>query len=296
METLSDQLTTIYNKHWKNLMDQLDANGLRDKLQCPFLISLYRSGQKGEEREKAKNADPDCWYAKKADAEHEEWYTKADLKIMFFGREPNWWKRYNEEGETIDVGDLTAVYEDFLDDNYNAEEGYFFHEGISSGNRFLRLGVNGIMYGVREILKDYPNKRVSMIWNEISKLSKRKGNGGEAVGQNIHNIERKYFPVISEEVKITKPDIIIFLTGAEDSKYNAYIRENFNIIGDPIALSNLSTNDVEKLQIEGIKLSYITHHPGYSPKGESTNDFHWRFYNAILADIKENIDKLLKKE
>lgn len=167
---------------------------------------------------------------------------------------------------------------------------------ISPGNHSLRLGVNGIMDGVRKILKDYPNKRVSIIWNEISKLSKRKGNGGETVGQKIHDIERQYFPVIPEEVKIVKPDILIFFTGAEDSKYNAYIQENFNVIGNPIALSNLSTNDVAKLQIEGTKLSYITHHPGYSPKGKSANDFHWEFYQAILTDIQKNIDKLLKKE
>ena len=102
MKTLSDQLTELYESKWNGLMAQLEANGLRDKLQCPFLISLYRSGQKGEEREKAKEADSD-WYSKKKTSEHEEWYTKADLKIMFFGREPNWWKRYNEEGETIDV-------------------------------------------------------------------------------------------------------------------------------------------------------------------------------------------------
>lgn len=78
METLSAQLTELYNEHWESFMEQLEANGLRDKLQCPFLISLLRSGQKKEEREK----DPN-WYSKKETPEHEEWYTKADIKIMF---------------------------------------------------------------------------------------------------------------------------------------------------------------------------------------------------------------------
>lgn len=73
-------------------MEQLKVNGLKDQLQCPFLISLYRSGLKGEEeREKAKKADP-CWYLKKGTPEHEEWYTKAEIKIMFFGQEPHRWK------------------------------------------------------------------------------------------------------------------------------------------------------------------------------------------------------------
>lgn len=123
METLSDQLTTIYNDHWGKLMEQLEANGLRDKLQCPFLISLLRSGQKKEEREKEQALiGYDKWYAQKETPKHEEWYTKADIKIMFFGKEPNGWERDNVE-EHLDVGDLMATYEDFLDDNYVAIEG-----------------------------------------------------------------------------------------------------------------------------------------------------------------------------
>lgn len=67
MNTLSEQLTELYRKEgkWEGLMEQLEANGSKDRLQCPFLISLYRSGLKGEEeREKAKKADP-CWYLKR---------------------------------------------------------------------------------------------------------------------------------------------------------------------------------------------------------------------------------------
>ena len=296
METLSDKLTTLYNDHWDDLIRQLDANGLRDKLQCPFLISLYRSGQEREEREKAQEAD-DNWYAKKADAKHEEWYTKADLKIMFFGREPNWWVRYNEEGEDpADVGSVMVAYEDYLDDNYNAVDAHFYKERIDHRNRFLLFGVNGIMSGIRELLKDFPGKRVSLIWNEISKLSKRKGEGGEAVNTFEHSIEQRCFHVIPKEIEILKPDIVVFLTGPNETKYCDYIRENFNIIGEPMALSDLPIDDVSKLQLEEVKLAYLTHHPGYMPEGKKANDFHWTLYNAILADIKENIDKLLKKE
>ena len=93
-----------------------------------------------------------------------------------------------------------------------------------------------------------------------------------------------------------KPDIIVFLTGPKETKYCDYIRENFNIIGEPIAISGLSTNDVEKLEIEGVKLAYLTHNPGYMPKGEKAHDFHGKLYDAILKDIKENIDQLIKKE
>ena len=80
METLSEQLTELYESKWNGLMEQLEANGLRDKLQCPFLISLLRSGQKKEEREKEQALiGYDKWYAQKGTSEHEEWYTKADI-------------------------------------------------------------------------------------------------------------------------------------------------------------------------------------------------------------------------
>lgn len=88
METLSKQLTDLYNKHWEDLMEQLEANKLKDQQQCPFLISLLRSDLKKEERD----ADPN-WYSKKETPEHEEWYTKADIKIMFFGKEPHGWEK-----------------------------------------------------------------------------------------------------------------------------------------------------------------------------------------------------------
>ena len=290
------RIPKMFLHNWDDLIRQLDANGLRDKLQCPFLISLYRSEQEKEEREKAQEAD-DNWYAKKTDAEHEEWYTKANLKIMFFGREPNWWVRYDEEGEDpADVGSVMAAYEDYLDDNYNVVDAHFYKERIDHRNRFLLFGVNGIMSGIREILKDFPDKRVSLIWNEISKLSKRKGEGGVAVNAFEHNIEKRCFHVIPKEIEILKPDIVVFFTGPKETKYCDYIRENFNIIGEPMTLSGLPIDDVSKLQLEGVKLAYLTHHPGYMPEGKKANDFHWTLYNAILADIKENIDKLLKKE
>ena len=195
------QLTELYESKWNGLMEQLEANGLRDKLQCPFLISLYRSGQEKEEREKAQEADIN-WYAKKADAEHEEWYTKADIKIMFFGREPNWWVRYDEKGEDpADVGKVMATYEDYLDDNYNAVDAHFYKEKIDHRNRFLLFGVNGIMSGIRELLKDFPDKRVSLIWNEISKLSNEKEKEGKLSMRLSIALKRNVFMLFRKKLK-----------------------------------------------------------------------------------------------
>ena len=265
-------------------MEQLEANGLKGQLQCPFLISLYRSGQKGEEREKAKNADPD-WYLKKKTPEHEEWYTKADIKIMFFGQEPHGWEK------DLDVGDLMGIYEDFLDDKYvvDANNGYFNEDEVGN-TRMFRFAINGIMSCMRDdVLKAYPDKKVSMIWNNISKLSTFEGG---PVNSRVHEIERNYFHVIPQEIEILKPDILIFFTGAGQNTYYEYIKENFTMVGEPLPLGGLPVHDVAKLPIKEATLAYKTYHPN----AKISDKLHWDNYGAILADIKENIDQLLKKE
>lgn len=245
----------------------------------------YRSGQEKEEREKAQESDPTNWYSKKADAEHEEWYSKADIKIMFFGQEPHGWEKNS------DVGDLMRVYEDFLDDNYVMEgnSGYFNEDGVGN-TRMFRFAINGIMSCVKDdILRVYPDKRVSMIWNNISKLSTYEGG---PVDSFTHEIEHKYFHVIPKEVEILKPNILIFFTGPGENTYYKYIQENFTMDGEPLPLPSLSVHDVAKLQIKETTLAYKTHHPN----SRISDKYHWDNYHAILADIKENIDKLLKKE
>lgn len=290
MNTLSEQLTEIYDSKWKALMEQLEANGLINQLQCPFLISLLRSGKNEEERKEEQELVGDNWYAQKVTPEHEEWYTKADIKIMFFGKEPNGWER------DLDVGDLMAAYEDFLDDNYVAMEGnggYF-----CGGSSFFKRGINGVMAEVKDnILNAYPGKRVSMIWNDISKFSMRTAKGGGPVSPQLHEMEKNYFHVIPEEIAILQPDILVFFIGPgmEGNNYYNYILENFQLNGNPSSLAGLPIDDIVKLPIEGVKLAYKTYHPGSLPKG-SADTFHWKFYDAILQDIKENIDKILKKE
>ena len=118
MDTLSVQLTKLYENRWYDFMAQLKAAALDKSLQDPLLISLALSGQEKPERERMqREMGYDAWYAKKSTAEHEDWYSKADVKVMFFGKEANGWAR------GCDVGELMEAYEDFLDDHYNAAEG-----------------------------------------------------------------------------------------------------------------------------------------------------------------------------
>ena len=154
MNTLSDE------SKWDKLMQQLDKRQI--KTQCPFVLSVQRNGS-------------------------EDWYAGADIKVMFFGQEVHSWEK-NE-----DLGDTMRAYERFFEEKYVNEEvaGYFSQDEISSGNRFMRWGCNGIMSGIRDILEACPGRRAAFLWNNISKLSTY---DGRPVGTEVHELERSGIP------------------------------------------------------------------------------------------------------
>ena len=85
MNTLSEQLTSLYESKWDKLMQQLDKRQI--KTQCPFVLSVQRNGS-------------------------EDWYAGADIKVMFFGQEVHSWEK-NE-----DLGDTMRAYERFFEEKY----------------------------------------------------------------------------------------------------------------------------------------------------------------------------------
>ena len=286
METLSEQLTELYKRKWGGLIEQLKTNGLRDQLQCPFLISALRIADIEKKREENK-------LDVEENPENEAWYTDADIRIMFFGQEPYMWEKWDEDMKTPDVGDLMYTYEKFLDDNYVTHKngGYFDQDKLRS--RLFKFSINGILSCLMEEMgKSYPGKTISMIWNNISKMSAITKSGGGPVDASVHEIEHEYFHVIPKEIEILKPNILIFFTGPGENTYYRYIQENFTMDSEPLPLASLSVHDVTKLPIKEVELAYKTHHPNSTISDKA----HWDNYHAILADIKENIDQLLKKE
>lgn len=273
MNTLSEQLTELYRPLWDKLLKQLEIQG--KITQRPFVLSV------------ARHKDDYCNYISK----YEDWYTKADVKVMIFGQEPHGWVK------TEDLGDSQRAYESFFEENYvvTAQGGFWSHDKIAPGNHFFRWGCNAMMgAGIEEqILKPYyPTKRVAMLWNNISKLSTIDGG---PVDTDTHVIERQYIHVIPQEVKILRPDIVVFLTGPGENSYYRYILENFNLTDEPSPIGNIPAHDLVKLPLDGVKLAYKTYHPNVRvSKGVNPESFNWQFYQAILDDIKAHFDELIK--
>jgi hypothetical protein len=69
---VNEQLMNMYEPLFNELIKHLEADGVKDTVLPPFLLGIERF----ENGNKSGN---------------EDWYTKADLKVMFFGRETHEW-------------------------------------------------------------------------------------------------------------------------------------------------------------------------------------------------------------
>lgn len=278
MNNLTKQLANLYEPKWKELKQKLDAKGI--KVQSPFMlgVALEHNNQGG--------------YV------DESWWTDADLKVMVFGQEPlNWPMPILDDGSQVQSDDFVELYQRFYSDNYKGQ--YFLTDSDNhlAKNKFFSMGFNGIMSGIKDFVlgEQYSDKKVAYLWNNISKLSVGGRNG---VCKEIHELEKKYFHVIPQEIEITKPDVLIFLTGPGQNTYYSYIQDNFNVKGSPIPLAGNDIDAVAKLDIEGISLAYKTYHPTATKDGDRgiTDAEKWKYYHAILDDMKEHLDDIFNNK
>lgn len=270
MNNLTKQLANLYEPKWKELKQQLDANGI--KVQAPFMLGV------------ALEHDNQGGYT------DESWWTGADLKVMVFGQEAlNWPIPVLEDGSQVQSDDFVELYQRFYSDNYKGLCFLTDSDNHLAKNKFFSTGFNGIMSGIKDFVLDgqYSDKKVAYLWNNISKLSV---GGRTGVSSEIHELEQKYFHVIPQEIEITKPDVLIFLTGPGQNSYYSYIQENFNVKGSPMPLVGYNVDAVSKLDIEGINLAYKTYHPA----ARITIEEKWDYYHAILDDMKEHIQEIFR--
>ena len=164
-------------------------------------------------------------------------YQDFKNRIMIFGQETNTWCKEcgNKSAFSNNIERSLQIYQKFyLDGGINHYRGPFWNE-------FKRIK--------KEVSK---KNNATFVWNNINKIGKiGKGNLNE-----INKIQFKNLDVIRDELKILKPNIVIFLTGHD---YDFFIQKN---------IGNFSQNDVEKNlyeldfgnDFESIKF-YKTFHP-----------------------------------
>lgn len=173
-----------------------------------------------------------------------EEYFLANCKILIFGQETNDWDGLFPHPKNID----------HLLENYRA----FYNTDccFSYGGQFWN-GVSSLKKAFTEKLTK-SGKTQSIVWNNIIKIGKVNNKG--TPNNQILKWQDAWFDVVSFEVSVLEPDIVIFFTGPH---YDKFITRVF---GDAI-FERL--NRRESRQLARVKSRFLpeyairTYHPGY---------------------------------
>lgn len=227
----------------------------------------------------------------------DESYENADLRIMIFGRETNNWND-TEFREAFPFGPYNFnintsedVVAEIMGRHIEGEEDYFglgdlyhgfFFEKDKNGKRenttpFIRRADQLINL----LRMKLPNLKIEYLWNNVAKI----GRGGKKFGQccgkptsEIREIESKFFNVVRDEIKLLKPDIVIFLTGfyADSDIIEKFGLDDsaFHIVKEGIFL--------HRIDLPGVRYAARTIHP--STHGQK-NDYFGKHFEALVEDI-----------
>jgi len=183
---------------------------------------------------------------------NEENYHNADLRIMTFGQETNSWEHeVNSElipiDQSIDFIEETVVT--FMD-----------HYNRFLNDKLTKKGKKSPFWNAHsKILKKLKNSKVEIVWNNIYKIGNKSKNHNKP-HSNIRQMENASFDVISKEIEILKPDVLIFFTGPN---YEKRVNKKFQINKMIEVSSDISKSELAKFFLENGILSYRTYHPNY---------------------------------
>lgn len=270
-KTLNDKLVNLYGSKLPGLYSAVkplfdDPNAVKPAL--PLLLELNDDGS----------------------------YESADLRVMIFGRETNNWNdpidfrkdfpfgTYNFNLQTSEdvVAEIMGRHVEGEKDYYGLGDLYhsYFFKDEETGKRgnstpFTRRS-DQLMDSLKANLSDIT---IEYLWNNVSKI----GCGGTDFGKScrkqtaeIREIERDYFNVVADEVKILKPDVIIFLTGfyADND-----IKEKFRLADEAFQPVKKGVF-LDRINIPGVKYAARTIHPS-----RQSNENLKKHYEALIEDI-----------
>ena len=235
----------------------------------PRLGNLFDKLKNLEQNQDLKSISSPLLLSVKDEQDHKD----ADVRIMIFGQETSSWFRCLEE--TIVEHNLNTLLKIYCDFYYWHERGYkdVSQSPFHNFRDQLKNQLND------ELAKNFPNKKVSYIVNNLYKFGKSGGPG--RAPEWFLELEREHFNVIQEEIRILDIDLCIFLTGPN---YDNRIREIFGIEGDILSKFEEGSSKRSIARVEAGKLTGIRiYHPAFLRRKSLETENRERVVHFITA-------------
>lgn len=170
---INKELEKLYNKHWASLVE--NANG--KKSAHPLLIKVNNE------------------------------YQDADIKVMIIGQETDGWNGSFEEKKKS----IHALMDDYYNYFYNIATTDSLKKRLTKKHKRPFWNKKNFKYFQEKLQKEFPEKKISFIWNNVSKIGKL--DSGKQT-DTIKQFEEEYFKdVFQQEIEILKPNVMIFTIG-----------------------------------------------------------------------------------
>lgn len=197
-------------------------------------------------------------------------WEKAELRVIVFGMSTNGWGK-----EFIDQNLYNLPAEEAINKLMNLYERFYFEDGNwKYGQVFWNY-----IYCIREILQFRLNKNVEFMWNNVVKTFP--GN---------YETEKEYFQVISDEIQILNPDVIILMgLGYVHHLFEILSSEQYDEVGEDVhedeifLFSKFSKADLTKAN-PNLKQVIFTYHP--NARGDSGIKMKY-FIEKLTASLLE---------
>jgi hypothetical protein len=202
----------------------------------------------------------------------EDRYQEADLKIMIFGQETNSWE-HKVSDKLVPLEESESIIE-------NTVNVFMNHYSCFLSEKLNKRGIDSPFWiANKKIFNGLKGKKFEILWNNVYKI------GNKLTDQNrphstIRELENNYFDVIAEEIKILKPNVLVFFTGPN---YETRVQKKFKIISTQGLSASVSNEALAKLTLENGITSYRTYHPNYLQQKKKD------YLKLIIDEIKAGI-------
>jgi len=195
-----------------------------------------------------------------------EEYQNADIKVMIVGQETDNWGGLLEEQKR----DIAYLMDDYYSYLYNLDN-KLNSKRLKRKKQRPFWNRKNFKYFQEELTKRLPSKKLAFIWNNVSKIGMtRRGK----VTESVQNLEKEYFNVFEEELKILKPDVIIFTIGNRTIPLKC---EKKKII-DEMPMREIIFENYSNI------IAVKTYHPNAQIKG-GKKEFNKEIVNFIVSKI-----------